>query len=259
MESSSLRGHTRTPLCHLHSPPFRSLLPSPIFALLWPQFSSIGLCFSSSPPQSPGGTFWLLSTPPRVPGVPFWWHLEPHHKWGSWLGYTPLLECDAPGTGKEATIKRKIIKNNDNYKLITHLEGYTRQSCLALTHLSQGLAPSIFTTAPLRYFPSCFPLAFLEGRCTSSSQSHWRYFIILFFLFSSSATLCLLVSSLALASTSLLAFWAVRSAWHNFTTSSSWARSCCYSSCLRCISCCCFSRILVSFCEMLEGEKDIMI
>jgi len=26
------------------------------------------------------------------------------------MGYTPLLECDAPGTGKGATMKKKIIK-----------------------------------------------------------------------------------------------------------------------------------------------------
>jgi len=25
------------------------------------------------------------------------------------VGYTPLLECDAPGTGKGATMKKKII------------------------------------------------------------------------------------------------------------------------------------------------------
>jgi len=26
------------------------------------------------------------------------------------VGYTPLLECDAPSTGKGATMKKKIIK-----------------------------------------------------------------------------------------------------------------------------------------------------
>jgi len=119
---------------------------------------------------------------------------------------------------------------------ITHLERYTRQSCLAYTHLSQRLEPPIFTAAPLQYFPGCFPLAFLEGCCPSlfpvvtsfhldpaiwdpsapsnraasssstSFQSRWRYSIILFFLSSSSTTLYLSASSLALASASLLAF-----------------------------------------------------
>ena len=34
------------------------------------------------------------------------------HGWGVGIGvgYTPLLECDAPGIGKGATMKRKIIK-----------------------------------------------------------------------------------------------------------------------------------------------------
>ena len=95
------------------------------------------------------------------------------------------------------------------------------QSCLAHTHLSQGLELPILTAAPPRYFPDCFPLAFLEGRCPSSSPavtslrldpatwdssapsnratsssstlswSCWRYSIVLLFLSSSSATLFL--------------------------------------------------------------------
>jgi len=52
---------------------------------------------------------------------------------------------------------------------ITHLERCTRQSCPVLTHLSQGLALPIFTTAPLWYFSGCFPLVFLGDHCTSSS------------------------------------------------------------------------------------------
>ena len=51
----------------------------------------------------------------------------------------------------------------------TYLEGYTRQSCLALTHFSQGLVSPIFTVAPLQYFPSCLSLAFLKGHCLSLS------------------------------------------------------------------------------------------
>ena len=63
------------------------------------------------------------------------------HGWGVGIGvgYTPLLECDAPSTGKGATMKRRIIKNNDKYKIITHLEGCTRQSCPVHTHLLQEL------------------------------------------------------------------------------------------------------------------------
>ena len=30
---------------------------------------------------------------------------------GIGVGYTPLLECDVPGTGKGAAMKKKIIKN----------------------------------------------------------------------------------------------------------------------------------------------------
>jgi len=34
------------------------------------------------------------------------------HGWsdGGGMGYTPLLECNAPGTGKGAAMKKKIIK-----------------------------------------------------------------------------------------------------------------------------------------------------
>ena len=174
---------------------------------------------------------------------------------------------------------------------ITHLKECTRQSCLALTHLSQGLAPPIFTVAPLWYFSGCFSLAFLEGRCPSlspavislhldsttwnpsapfnraafsssiSSRSRWRYSTIhFFFFFFSSTTICLSASFWTFSSTFLLVFWATCSARRNFATSSSWTRSRYSSWCLHCISCCCFSRISVSSCEISEwvGE-DIMI
>ena len=95
------------------------------------------------------------------------------------------------------------------------------QSCLAHTHLSQRLELPILTAAPPQYFPGCFLLAFLEGCClfsspavtslcldpvtwdpsalsnraasssSTSSQSCWRYSIVLLFLSSFSATLFL--------------------------------------------------------------------
>ena len=34
---------------------------------------------------------------------------------GRGVGYTPLLECDAPGTGKGTAMKKKLLKNNDKY------------------------------------------------------------------------------------------------------------------------------------------------
>ena len=58
--------------------------------------------------------------------------------------------------------KRKLIISITKN---TYLEGYTRQDCLVLIHLSQGLTFPILTAASLQYFPSCFPLAFLEGYC----------------------------------------------------------------------------------------------
>ena len=92
------------------------------------------------------------------------------------------------------------------------------------------------------------------------SQSYWMYSNTLFFFFFSSATLCLSTSSLAFSSTSLFAFWAVCSAQCNFTASSSWTRSHYSSLCLCCISCYCFSKISVLFCEVLEWvEKDMMV
>ena len=157
------------------------------------------------------------------------------HGWGVGVSveYTLLLEGNAPSTCKRSAMKEKIIR-----KIIisiiknTHLEECTRQSCMVLTHLSQRLAPPIFTAAPPWYFTGCFPLAFLEGRCLFSSpaatslcldpviqdlsapskrvassssilsQSHQIYFNFSF----SSAILCFSASSLALASTLLLVF-----------------------------------------------------
>ena len=153
-----------------------------------------------------------------------------------------------------------------------------------------GVSTPIFTAVPPWYFSGYFPLAFLEGCCPSSSpvatslcldpatwdpsapsnravsssntssQSHWRYSIVLLFLSSSFTTLYLSASSHAFSSTFLLAFWAMRSAQHNFAASSSWAKSHCSSLCLCCISCHCFLRTSASFCEMSEGAgEDIMI
>ena len=146
----------------------------------------------------------------------------------------------------------------------------------------------MFTVVPPWYFSSCFPLAFLEGHCSSLflvatslhlnpttldslapsnkvafssstlSQSRWRYSIVLLFLSSSSTTLCLSASSQAFSFASLLAFWAACSAWHDFATSSSWARSYCSSLCLCYIFCCYFSRISVSFWEISEGMEKYM-
>ena len=196
--------------------------------------------------------------------------------WGTYC----CLRAIHPAHVRDQLWRRKL--------LITHLEGCTRQSCPALTYLSQGLVLPIFTMAPPQYFPGCFSLAFLEGHypfsfpaatslnldptiwdpSTSSNRvasfsstlswSHWRYSIVLLFLFSSSATLCLSAFSQVFSSTSLLAFWATCSARHNFATSSSWTRSCYSSSCLCYISCHCFSRILALFCEMSEWMGEDM-
>ena len=148
----------------------------------------------------------------------------------------------------------------------------------------------MFTVVPPWYFSGCFPLAFLEGRCpflflvvtslhlnpatldslapsnrmasssSTLSWSYWKYSIVLLFLSFSSTTLCLSASFQAFFSASLLAFWAACSAWHDFATSSSWARSHCSFLCLCYISCCCFSRISVSFWEMSERVgKDITV
>ena len=181
---------------------------------------------------------------------------------------------------------RKLWKNNNNkYNKITHLEGCTRQSCPAHTHLSQGLEPSILTVASPQYLS----LAFLEGCCLSLSlavtslhldpttwdpsapsnrvasssstlsRSRWRYSIVLFFFFFFSTTFCLSASSLALAFAFLLAFWATRSAWRASAASCSQRRDCCSSSCCYCIPRCCSSSISASFWERLEWVGEDMI
>ena len=150
------------------------------------------------------------------------------------MGYTLLFEGNAPSTCEESSMKEKIIKKLVIISIIknTHLEGCTRQFCLVLIHLLQGIVPPIFTAVPLQYFPGCFSLAFLESYCHSSSLavislcldhatwdplvssnraasflstlswSHWMYSNFFFF----STILHFLVFSLVLASTSLLAF-----------------------------------------------------
>ena len=160
------------------------------------------------------------------------------------------------------------------------------QAILPSAHIPlTGVSTPIFIMAPLRYFSNCFPLAFLEDCCLSSSlaaiflhldpitwdpsalsnrvasfssissQSHWRYSTILLFLSSSSTTLCLSASSLVFSSTSLLTFWAMCSAQRNFAASFIWTRSHCSSSYL-----CYISRILASFCKISEwAEEDIII
>ena len=123
---------------------------------------------------------------------------------------------------QEISYKEKIIRKNNNTKLVTHLEWYTRQSYSAYTHLLQELISSILTVAPLQYFSGCFPLAFLESYCpflslevtslcldfttwnlsvpsnkaasstSTSFQSCWRYSNYFFFFFSSTSFfLCL--------------------------------------------------------------------
>ena len=135
--------------------------------------------------------------------------------------------------GYEEKVLEKIIIS---IIITTHLEQYTRQSCLALTHLSQGLIPPILTVVTLQYFSCCLFLVFLKGYCPSSSLaaiflyldpttqdlsalsnrvaslsstsswSYWRYSTILLFLSSFSAILCLSAFFWAFSSVFLLAF-----------------------------------------------------
>ena len=231
MESSPpdfLWSYPQTPPRHSHSPPFHSLLPSPISAPLQPQSSPIGLCSSPGPLPSSGGTSQLLITLPQVPRVPFQWHSGPHHKWGSWLGcwcwcgvHTTAwvwYTCHKQGSSYE---EKKLLKIIISIR-IKYSPWGVHQAILPGTHTSLAeVSTPILTAAPLRYFSSCFPLVFLEGHCSSSSpavtslcldpmtwdpsapsnraassfsnssQSRWRYSIVLFFFFSSSATLFL--------------------------------------------------------------------
>ena len=135
--------------------------------------------------------------------------------------------------GYEEKVLEKIIIS---IIITTHLKWYTRQSCLALTHLSQGLIPPILTVASLQYFPCCLSLVFLKGYCPSSSPAaislcldpatqdlstpsnrvasfsstsswnYWKYSTVLLFLSSFSATLCLSAFFQAFSFVSLLAF-----------------------------------------------------
>ena len=153
------------------------------------------------------------------------------------------------------------------------------------TYLSQGLEPPILTAAPLQHLS----LAFLEGCCPSlslvaislcldsvtwdssapsnraasssstSSWSCWRYSTVLLFVSSSSTTLYLSASSLALASAFLLAFQAICSVWRASTASCSQRRDYSSSSCYHCISWCYFSSISASFWERLEWAREDMI
>ena len=149
------------------------------------------------------------------------------------VGLAPLFEGNVPSTCKRSAMK--IIRKNNNKKVVTHLEWCTRQSCLVLTYLLQGLASPILTMVLSQYFSICFSLAFLKGYCPSlslevtslhldlmiwnlsvlsnrivsstiiSSQSCWMYSNFFLFFFSSTI-LHLSASFFALAFASLLAF-----------------------------------------------------
>jgi len=65
------------------------------------------------------------------------------------MEFTPLFEGDIPSTCKRMAIKKKLLEKKKKENFSTYPEWYTRQSCPALIHLSQGLIPSILTTASL--------------------------------------------------------------------------------------------------------------
>ena len=138
------QGHPQTPPLHLCSPSSYSLLPNSISTPLQPQSSPTMPCFSLGPPLSPRKTSQLLSTPLQVLRVPFQWHLEPHHKWESWLGccvsvgYTLLLKGDTLSTCEKPAIKKKLLEIIIIIIITTHLEWYTKQSYLVLIYLLQG-------------------------------------------------------------------------------------------------------------------------
>ena len=151
------------------------------------------------------------------------------------------LSAMHPAYTRDWLWRRKLLKNNNNK--------YKKKYSPWEVH--QAILPSVHT--PL------IGVSTLHLHCSTSMVLLW-YSIILLFLFFSSATLCLSASSWVFFSASLLAFWAACSAWCNFTTSSSWTRSCYSSSYLHCISCCCFSRISALFCEISEwAEEDMAI
>ena len=200
-----------------------------------------------------------------------------------------LLDSNASSICKRPAMKKTISKKKTKRNLVTHLELYTKQSCPAHTHLSQGLSSSILTPMSPQYLASCFSLAFLvvqysllSPRMTSLhldlmiwdssvpfkkvvsststlSQSCWRYSNVFFFFFFFSAILLFSASSLTLASASFFAFWAACSAWHAFTASSNWARSHCSFLCLYYIFCCCSSSISVLFCKISEWIEENMV
>jgi len=64
--------------------------------------------------------------------------IDKNYGWGvgTDVGFALLLESDASSTYKRLAMKKIIKKKNNNKKIVTHLEWYIRQSCLALTHLS---------------------------------------------------------------------------------------------------------------------------
>jgi len=64
------------------------------------------------------------------------------------VGYTLVLEGDTSGTCERLAMKKKLLEKVIIIIIIvTHLEWYIRQSCLAHTYLSQGLASPILTAA----------------------------------------------------------------------------------------------------------------
>ena len=102
-------GHPWTPPRHLHSPPACSLLPSPI-----------------SLHRSPNPHLVLHQVPEGLPDFSVLLHKLPECLFNGTqdpiisgdhgqdsdgdVGYTLLFECDIPGTGKRAAMKKKIIK-----------------------------------------------------------------------------------------------------------------------------------------------------
>jgi len=80
------------------------------------------------------------------------------------MGDILLLNSNTSGVCERITIKKMIISRGKNKRyFFTYLLLCTKQSCLAYTHLLLKLTPSILTAASPQYFPSCFPLVFLEG------------------------------------------------------------------------------------------------
>ena len=98
---------------------------------------------------------------------------------------------------------------------------------------------------------------------TSNLHSYLALFVpktlsICFFFFSC-ISLLFLAFSLVLASAAFLTFWAAYSMQQASATFSNWARSCCSSLCLLCISHYCSLSILVSFWEISERIREDMV